>query len=398
MAAALPTRKRALKVALVAALILPAALLLCSSHREPVYQGKTLSSWFQEFDASVGASADARAALRSLGTNAVPWLVQGLTRRSAASESYTALASVLPRWAYHLLPDWHYQGWQRREHLAMALGELGTAARAAVPALVEALNQTEKEPFHRYPAPGMSIGVAYSSYANARAQAGLALWKIAPASPQVVAALVEVLKQNPSQFQNVIDAAADGLAHLGPQFKDQIPAVIASLKFQDATLYRGGIGTVVTSSRGSAKAIPELIQALQDPRPAVREAAAHDLQTVWPGHQQVAKAALPALIRLLHEAETSIRVRAAEAVFFLEPVELSNSVPAVIELLVEKDYRIRLRAVDLLRLAGKEATAAGPALKRLLNDPAPVVRVWATEALKAVEPAASVTEVTNSAR
>src|ERR1700747_433434 len=48
---------------------------------EPAYQGKLLSSWLRDFDYSSERGVAARAAVRPIGTNALPTLIHYLNHR-----------------------------------------------------------------------------------------------------------------------------------------------------------------------------------------------------------------------------------------------------------------------------------------------------------------------------
>src|SRR6185369_2792295 len=113
-------------------------------------------------------------------------------------------------------------------------GEIGPSASNAVPALVTTLDMTELHETDK--STGASNGKSFSPFA--RAQAIRSLAKIAPDSPLVVSALIDALKQKyvwvptsgsatgSSRATSVANYAADALAGLGPEFKDQIPAMV----------------------------------------------------------------------------------------------------------------------------------------------------------------------------
>lgn len=107
---------------------------------EPVYNGKPLSAWAQQYGsnhwggANRAADKEAEIAIRQIGTNAIPFLLDLIRVRDSALKR--KLRPLIPR------------TWPQRLQLGDALGEirrtgahglaaLGTNAPAAVPALLE---------------------------------------------------------------------------------------------------------------------------------------------------------------------------------------------------------------------------------------------------------------------
>ena len=147
--------------------------------REPVHEGKRLSQWLAELDLRNPENATARTeavkAVRAIGTNALPQL----TRMLCARDSVWAKAMVhfnstqallrLPATPSTVIQARGLQGFsalgslaqpcvprlvqileaepspQVRAYVALALGQVGRAARAAMPALRRAVDDKNEE-------------------------------------------------------------------------------------------------------------------------------------------------------------------------------------------------------------------------------------------------------------
>ena len=153
-----------------------AIAVYCLAHREPVYKGKHLSKWLGDLAMESSTSQDEPAcAVRAIGTNALPWLMTmvrstdpawkravlafntkqrairiavtpAVVARFDAVQGYRVLGSAakgnVPE-LIHLLET--EPSPQVRSSIAQALGAIGPAARAAIPALRRAAQDNDKE-------------------------------------------------------------------------------------------------------------------------------------------------------------------------------------------------------------------------------------------------------------
>jgi len=133
---------------------------------EPSYQGKPVSTWFEEYarmsygqgttihvmqgptgrilmrDGSYAPLPDpAWEALKALGSNAVPHLT-GRVRGNVLDQPYERIFTNLPPAIQRKLPNPWMKKWYRR-FAVEALGGLGEHARSASPALLEALKRPD---------------------------------------------------------------------------------------------------------------------------------------------------------------------------------------------------------------------------------------------------------------
>ena len=105
-----------------------------------------------------------------------------------------------------------------------------------------------------------------------------------------------------------------------------LPCVVA--RGQDQRLMRDG------------HSLSEWIERTKDPKPEVRKQAAIVLHDMGPD----AKAAVPALTRLLSDKESGVRDRAARALAVMGP-QAKTAVPALIKLLDDSVWYVRQSAL-----------------------------------------------------
>jgi HEAT repeat protein len=384
--------KRRTRILIAAGLVLivVAFVVLLRSDRGPLHKGKRARDWLDKLATTHGESPEAKQAFQEMGAQAVPYLINQLTNKSAFRDQYVVLKSKLPHVLFVATPQWQVRNWPERKYAAQALGEIGPTAVAAIPTLIEAVDKSEPSATDR--STGAS-GVGAGFYPQARMAAIQALWRIDSESPAVVSAVVGALQQKYmglTSQTNVPDVAIMVLAELGPKSKAQIPTVIQNLKFCDKKWFRPGVANVYpvgALAPGYAESVPKLIPVLKDPNPRAREAAAYDLGTLRPKEMPAAKAAIPALIEALQDKDEIVRITVAEAILKIDRTQSQTTIPALIDLLSETNYTVRLRAVDLLRQMGTDATPALPALEQALHDNARIVQVWAAEALAQIRSA-----------
>ncbi len=134
--------KRPLIISLAAITVCLGAFLVLRVHREPTYDGRSLSQWLRDCD-SVGSAKDRRAreAIRGLGTNAIPFLIRllsahdsevtGLLRRFVANQSAARI--------------WLPEPQKRRNQALEGFAALGPLARPAIPELMRLVAELENQ-------------------------------------------------------------------------------------------------------------------------------------------------------------------------------------------------------------------------------------------------------------
>ena len=262
---------------------------------------------------------------------------------------------------------------------AFALGLLGRAAEVAVPALIGALKDEDRE-VRRNAAEALGqIGpAAVPALIKAlkgqdgipRLGAAEALGKIGPAA---VPALIEALKGQDGVSRL---GAAEALGKIGPAAEAAVPALIEALKDRDMWVRWAGAKALGQIGPAVGASVPALIGALKDEDMEVRVGAAMALGQIGPA----AKASVPALIEALKGEDVFVHNHAAEALGQIGP-DAKAAVPALIEALKDEDMYVRRNAAEALGQIGPDAKAPVPALIDALKDEDEEVRLSAAEAL-----------------
>jgi beta-lactamase regulating signal transducer with metallopeptidase domain len=155
------------------------------------------------------------------------------------------------------------------------------------------------------------------------------------------------------------ETAARALAASGTR---ELAVVAAAMRAEDFSKRRVG---GPTRFRVTA-AVPALVLALEDPRPAVRRLA------IWTLDEMRIRKAVPLYRRHLADPDPSVRGQAARA---LGDAPDRKSVPEIVALLGDRSAEVRVQAAHAL--GDLRDARAGPALTRLASDLHPDVRAKA---------------------
>lgn len=210
------------------------------SLREPVYQGKCLSVWLEQYGTNHWSSGQnseldkqAGTAIRQIGTNALPMLLERLRARD------TRLKQVMMIWMQKLV---HFN--------------------------FKSANQCHVEAVAAYEVLG-------------------------PLASAQVHNLIELLSNDPSPA--VRYNAASALGYIGPEAKLAGPALCRATKDSNHTIRNNSFWALSRILADPELTMPVLIAGLDDTDHTARENAAIALGT----YGQQAKAAIPALVRTL---------------------------------------------------------------------------------------------------
>ena len=234
------------------------------------------------------------------------------------------------------------------------LTSLGPKSAPAAPALIEALNDEDKQ---------------------VQEAAGGAILRIGlPALPL----LIHALKNEPP----IVRAQVAWFLRSEPfvnETKIVGPALLHAMKDENAK-----VREMATSAIGSVNPLPdgalaELLAALKDKDPEMQWSAASALGR---GRPQT-PAAASALLEGLKAKDKSLRISAAFALGQFGAAE--RVVPALIALLKEKEETTREVAAEALGCIGPAAKESIPALQEALNDPNEEVRKSVDSALKSIK-------------
>jgi len=148
-----------------------------------------------------------------------------------------------------------------RSSAAFALGEIGAEAKAAVPALIKALEQDQDE--------------------NVRGFAAIALGRIKAETKEAVPALIKAMEHDPDE--NVRVHAAYGLGEIGAEAKAAVPALIKVLEQvedEDVRLIAAdALGRIGAEARAAVPALIKVLERDED----VQDSAASALAKISSG-------------------------------------------------------------------------------------------------------------------
>jgi HEAT repeat protein len=265
-----------------------------------------------------------------------------------------------------------------RRRAAYAIGRIGPAAKAAVPTLVELLEDRHGE---------------------VRWYALYALGRVGPASAEAVPTIIKSMqdKNNDKDFRH---NGALALGHIGPQAKAGEPLLLAVLKSGDPTYRVRAAGALWRISQ-RPEAIPALLDVLRQGSGDAAYQAAMSLLEFGPD----AKTAIPDLVTSLKSPDPDVRRAAAKVLGTLG----TDIVQPICDALKKDDEIDRRAAADALGLALADvrttvlynpATSKDrfleivaplhqqvvPVLGSLLSHPKPEVRTSAARALARLGP------------
>jgi HEAT repeat protein len=226
--------------------------------REPVYKGRPLSVWLEDYDFSpvVGVTHEADDAVRHIGTNAIPALLR-LLRRSDPPPWKRELLDLADK--LDLIKSQHVSAWALNWRAASAFKVLGSEGRDGVPALIEIYNQNVSE--------------------WSRVYTVIALGGIGPAAKQAVPSLLQGMNSTdyPLHFACM---RVLGQIHAEPTLV--VPVLAKSLQDSDAK-HRVTVAQALGNFGAEAKVVaPVLLQLLTDPDSSVRDAATNALKAIDP--------------------------------------------------------------------------------------------------------------------
>jgi HEAT repeat protein len=248
--------------------------------------------------------------------------------------------------------------WENRNQAAVALGLLGTGEGDVVAALTQALGD---------------------EHSRVRLSVVGALQQIGPDAEGVVRALVQAMQDGDPEIRA---ASIDVLRTMGPLAAEAVPALIDVVHDadEDANVRAGAIWALDQMESETTRAIPALIQSLEDESYKVRGIAVTVLKRMGPD----AVEAIPALIKVLEEDENeAIRADAAWAIRAIKP-DAVEAVPALTEVVKVDYWQLQREAIQTLRGMGSKAKSAVPVLIWALEDDDWQVREAAVGALREI--------------
>lgn len=229
-----------------------------------------------------------------------------------------------------------------------ALGDQGTAARDAIPALAKHLRHKDKD------------------------LAGQAARSLAQVGP---AAVPELLKALQDPAPEVRPRALWALGVLGPEAGQAVGPVGAFLKDGDAKVRALAAWVLGEMGPAAAAAAPLLARALRDPDPQVRARAAEALHDI--GQEMVSH-----LLPVAKDDDLAVRLNAVQALVTFH--ESKAALAALVGALRDPAVQVRAAVAGALARLGPEGKAALPALLECLKGGSRELQTQAFTAIMAI--------------
>jgi HEAT repeat protein len=306
-----PKRKYWLFGLAAAALAIGLLIVLLTRDTEPRYQGKSLSHWVdlalepgQKSTAKNRAAA--REAIKSIGTNAIPTLMQWLQQDTEESWMTSQLKALLENFPINSLREWSRKPIHtRRVDAANAFLVLGEAGRPAIPELKKIL---------------------YDVHATEQKR-NLAAWVLGGVGCAATPALTDCLTNTESPSRVF---AAEQLAECKKPHDENVAAVVPllvrCLHDKDQEVVRRVV-IALNLRAGHCQPMPELvvpalaIQLRALPDDGARMCAMVALRYYGPK----ARIAVPALLPYTTNSSGALRDMAIEAIKKIAPEALTNA-------------------------------------------------------------------------
>ena len=347
------SRRRTVFILLLAGLAI--GLLLVSARLdEPSYRGRSLSDWLEALVQREDAegAAEARLALRQMGTNALPHLLSMLRTKDSRFKK------LLQQWeGKHSFVDFRlYSADVIRGRAAEGIVAIGPPAAPWIPALTNLLDEPDLGETALWALSGVGpealpILLASLNHSNSalRRAAMYSLNGFTGGDRKLICtALVNATNNSDSAVRRM---AYRTLGRMTNEWEIALPVIISGLHDLDFQVARGCLLNVGNFGSNALTAVPLLITALDDRRSY--HLAARSLRAVDP------RAALSAHAGNLQSTNGWKRVAAAVSLRELGP-EAADAVPLLLKGFSDPDEDVKGScAVALLKIDPEAAAKAG---------------------------------------
>ncbi len=233
-----------------------------------------------------------------------------------------------------------------RATIATALGNIGLAARVALPTLLAIVQQPEPAA----PRTKMMLPGRFDRDVRFRAAVILAVGRIADDAPDIVAAIrVQLASRNPA----LQAAALESLATLAPDSVSVVHDLRMALQDLDADIRIHAALAMVQMTVDREGGVAALIEALADEQPRVRTAAAVALGKIGPP----ARAALPALHEALRNDSGRTSMTQLQSMAMLMMRTGAPQIPELRQLSLRQAVLGAMARIDPLDIEGEDSTA-----------------------------------------
>jgi len=169
--------------------------------------------------------------------------------------------------------------------------------------------------------------------------------RIGPAAKAAVPALIEALSDENPRIRNEVLFA---IAAIGPEAKEAVPMVAKLLNDPEMDVRYGACYALGKIGRAAMPAKAELQRTLDSPDQFLAMAGAWALACIHPECQETAAKSVPVLIKALAASDAMSRLRAAEVLGLLGPLA-RPAAAAVQKALQDEDQRVRETAAQALK-------------------------------------------------
>jgi HEAT repeat protein len=241
------------------------------------------------------------------------------------------------------------------------------------------VTKTDEEPTHEGFGLSQWIEMLADPDPSTRADAAIALGEMGSRAKKALPALSKLLQD---QDLNVRRKALSNLGFIGPDVQ-QLPLLMEFLVSEGQDKVLRNLATIAIGRIGhpAKEAVPLLTRALDSNDLSFCLTAAGALVQIYSGQ---AKRVLPILIRELENEDDKIRGRSINAIKVIGS-QAVEAVPGLIKALECDTRGNRILAASALGSIGTVAKAAVPLLKNLLEDPDAILRNSAKRALEKIE-------------
>ncbi|MDB6016392.1 MAG: repeat protein [Pedosphaera sp.] len=302
-------KRKGIAIFFLLAIVVSVAGLYLARPRGPMYQGRSLRSWLAQLDdgqhdnglmweswtevirrrtAKQNAAAEA---IRQMGTNSLPYLVQALTSRDSDQKIKIMLLLKKQSWIKVDISTAE----EMRRPAALALDILGPAAEPYVPQLTDALwdKTSVMGGGHTSKAAAIALGavgpegwaVLRESLTRSNFSTIYGTWALGSrrvTEPGAVEALLAVVTNNINANGSEKALAAWSLGEIGQESERVVPVLIAALQSPDNDLRWSAADSLGKFGTNAQSSVPALVKALQDPNASVHNNALKSLKVIDP--------------------------------------------------------------------------------------------------------------------
>lgn len=271
-----------------------------------------------------------------------------------------------------LVADLQSQNKNDQLRAAQILGEMGSAAQAAIPSLVKVIKTGSPE---------------------ARVVSSIALLKIDPYMKDMIPILLRALEKESQDQETIlgkeIGLQEDALSKWSNLMRFKVdpkilPLLVQALGEEDKDIRILGVLVLGGVAVQLPEALPYVLKAYSDLDPEVRAAAVGALSRIGPRVEGV----VPGILIGMGDAEPEVRARTVLALGRLGP-KVPETIPALLGALDDKDSNVRVAALKVLESFGGAAREAVPAVADRAGRGEPEERLAAVEAAIKMDPSQS---------